>query len=199
MATPAWRSNGRSVWLCPFHEESHPSFCTLPPKSGYKDRFKCWVCGAWGDEHDLLKLFHPREDYGDRLVRLSTLRAEFEAHDSAKPEPSGFSHRGGSRKDDDRNVELAFADLDDVIARPVPDWATGRLAVWRLLAHAADVAWRCNTTLDDLATYCAKAILFYRKGMKEHAATCTDPECLKAAGKVEGTNHDDARTKTGCP
>src|ERR1700722_12290752 len=93
MGPPAFRSGGRSTWRCPFHApDNHPSFSTLPHKPGMKDRFKCFGCQAWGDEHDLLKGLGVR-DYGDRLCKLNEYRQDFERHDPQSnrflPSPRG--------------------------------------------------------------------------------------------------------------
>lgn len=169
MGPPAWNGGNRSNWLCPFHEERHPSFSTLPPKPGCKDRFKCFSCGAWGDELDMLKLFFPREDYNARLERLSAMRIQYEAGEGAKPDHSVHIPRGGEieKEDHDHNVLAAFCELDDIVRQPIPDWAVGRVAAWRLLAHAADAAQRCHVTLDQVAEKCAQAALDYRQWLKE--------------------------------
>ncbi|QGT99295.1 DNA primase DnaG [Candidatus Syntrophocurvum alkaliphilum] len=40
--------------LCPFHQESTPSFVVSPEKG----RFKCFGCGATGDVYDFLMKYH---------------------------------------------------------------------------------------------------------------------------------------------
>jgi DNA primase len=74
---PAFTRGDCSYWHCPFHPDEHPSFHTLPPKAGEKDRFKCFPCDAWGDEKDILKLAFPKDDYGQRVRRLEELRSEY--------------------------------------------------------------------------------------------------------------------------
>jgi hypothetical protein len=71
------RGNGDSSWPCP--KCGHESFHTLPDKPEFKHRFRCFREGCLfrGDEHDLLIHFFPRENYGDRLVRLQDLRELF--------------------------------------------------------------------------------------------------------------------------
>src|SRR5437764_5152931 len=85
--------NRNGKWLCPFHGESNPSFTLFPPKAGCKDRFKCWSCGAWGDEFDLLKELYPDEDYSARLLRMEQLGAQYRDAQSA-PKPKPISNRG---------------------------------------------------------------------------------------------------------
>ena len=80
MGPPAFtRSQGESsYWHCPFHDDSHPSFHSLPPHPKYKNRFKCHPCGKLVDVFDLLQRFFPHEHYGDRLHRLNEWRQEFD-------------------------------------------------------------------------------------------------------------------------
>src|SRR4051812_46981640 len=72
-------SKGESYWLCPFHDDTHPSFHTLPHKPEYKDRWMCFACGMRGDEADLMKEVYPGEDWPRRRVRLDQWRQEWEA------------------------------------------------------------------------------------------------------------------------
>lgn len=76
---PAYRGVNYSSWLCPFHDDRNPSFTTRPPHPKYKDRWRCWACGAWGDELDFLRQYFPNENYSERLERLQNLRAEYKA------------------------------------------------------------------------------------------------------------------------
>jgi hypothetical protein len=195
MGTPASRSSGRSTWPCPFHApDNRPSFCTLPPKAGCKDRFRCFGCGARGDEHDLLKGFGIR-DYGDRLFQLNQFREDFE-RDVPAADRLPISHRGerstkpmnqtNGYNSDPRSVEVAFADLGVALNKPVPSWAVGNLAAYRLLAHAADAAWSNGITLDELALHCAEYLLAYRESLRTHAAQCDDPECGDQCRRMRG-------------
>jgi hypothetical protein len=52
-------------------------FHTLPHKLRYKDYVKCFVCGWFADELGLLKEFHRRDDYNDRLLRLEKYRKDY--------------------------------------------------------------------------------------------------------------------------
>jgi len=93
LGPPAYRGPYRSSWVCPFHDDHNPSFCTRPHKPEFKDRFNCFGCGAWGDEADFLKLYFPDEDYSARLERLRVLRQEYEAA-GLDSEPQIQSPRG---------------------------------------------------------------------------------------------------------
>jgi ferredoxin len=76
---PSYHGANYAKWVCPFHNDHDPSFCTRPHDPRYKDRWTCFGCGNCGDEFDFLRLFHPDENYGDQLERLRQLRAEYEA------------------------------------------------------------------------------------------------------------------------
>lgn len=79
LGPPARRGVDYATWRCPFHGDSHPSFCTRPHHPDFKDRWSCFGCAQWGDELDFLKLYYPREDYSARLERLRVLREEYKA------------------------------------------------------------------------------------------------------------------------
>jgi len=63
-----------SCWRCPFCLSNGPSFFVRTNM----EKFKCYRCGQWGDEMDLLKLFHPQDDYSKRLERMRELRDDYE-------------------------------------------------------------------------------------------------------------------------
>ena len=109
MGPPVLRSYGRATWHCPFHNDEHPSFCTLPPKAGYKDRFRCFACGAWGDEYDLLRLFFDRENFDERRLRLDRWREDWKREQQAGA--AVISHRGPGSN------EQTTAPLDDRLDR----------------------------------------------------------------------------------
>jgi hypothetical protein len=88
--------NGESYWHCPFCSSSR--FHTRPSRSEYKDTWKCWSCGRWGDEDDLLQLFYPREYRRHREERLRVLRSDFE-QDSQVVNLRALSSRQDSRSD----------------------------------------------------------------------------------------------------
>ena len=173
---------GESVWPCP--QCGHERFHTMPDRPQMKHRAHCWRCGFRGDAADMLRWFHPveNETYPQLCDRLDgwRVRYELEAESAGLVLPRGAGV--SSRAVDPRDVQHAMAELYDVIAQPVPEWATlGKMAryvaAWRLLAHAADAAWRCGVSLDELAAHCARSVLDYRDSLREHAATCTDPNC----------------------
>src|SRR5438270_3547988 len=56
LGPPAWRSaDGSAYWCCPLHNDSRPSFHTLPVIPGKRDYWKCFGCGKGGDEYQLLR------------------------------------------------------------------------------------------------------------------------------------------------
>jgi len=158
MGPPTSRSGGRSTWLCPFHHDTRPSFCTLPPKAGCKDRYRCFGCGAWGDVFDLMKHFFDRENYGDRQARLHEWRQDYE-----REHPLSLSGGGVGRQLDPDALSAAFADLASVLSQPVPDWAKGELAYLRFLVHAGNVCVGNRISLDELSGEVAKYVLMARE------------------------------------
>jgi CHC2 zinc finger len=104
---PARRSGGRSWWVCPFHNDHTPSFCTLPHNPKFKDRVRCFGCGFRGDVFDLLKEFHPDENFGDRLARVEKFQGEFRAEypgalRGVGPDLYLFGDRGDAPGEEDR-------------------------------------------------------------------------------------------------
>jgi hypothetical protein len=70
--------NGVSYWPCPLCK--HASFHTLPDKPQFQHRAKCWnaECGFRGNAADMVKEFHPDENYNERLDRIYQLQNEWE-------------------------------------------------------------------------------------------------------------------------
>jgi hypothetical protein len=98
-------SHGDSYWCCPFHNDTKPSFHTLPHKAEYPDYWKCLGCDHWGDELQLLRelrdiVGHPlaKGDYGDQKALLAAWRAEFEQLQSRVPGRAGLNGSTGSKK-----------------------------------------------------------------------------------------------------
>jgi hypothetical protein len=67
-----------TCWRCPFCDSSGPSFSVRPPSPLGPVKFKCFRCGTWGDEHDLVKHLERIHNYQNRLHRLNELRDEYE-------------------------------------------------------------------------------------------------------------------------
>jgi len=47
----ARREGRRLLWLCPFHDDHHPSFEVDPDRR----KWRCWSCGIRGDAAELVK------------------------------------------------------------------------------------------------------------------------------------------------
>ncbi|MGA2064139.1 MAG: CHC2 zinc finger domain-containing protein [Thermoguttaceae bacterium] len=176
MGPPASRSSGRSTWLCPFHDESNPSFCTLPPKAGCKDRFRCFGCGAWGDEYDLMKLFYDRENFSERRDRMEQWREDWK-----RDQP--LFHRGPGRVkvaeqvagpgNDPRDVDIVWAGLTmDLEAEDI-----SQAVALRVLSEAADHCKRNNVSLEALLKYWQRFEEWIAETGRQHLAECTDPNC----------------------
>ncbi|MSQ94325.1 MAG: hypothetical protein EXR98_07185 [Gemmataceae bacterium] len=71
-------SYGESYWICVFHNDTNPSFHTMPHKPEFKDRWLCFGCGMRGDGPDLMKELMPGEDWSRRRARLLQWRQDYE-------------------------------------------------------------------------------------------------------------------------
>ncbi len=49
LGPPAGREGRRLLWLCPFHDDHHPSFQVDPDRRTWR----CWSCGIRGDAAEL--------------------------------------------------------------------------------------------------------------------------------------------------
>ena len=49
LGPPAKRESRRLLWLCPFHDDHHPSFQVDPDRR----KWRCWSCGIGGDAAEL--------------------------------------------------------------------------------------------------------------------------------------------------
>jgi hypothetical protein len=67
---------GVSFWPCPVCGSE--SFRTLPDKPGMKHRAKCRNpdCEFRGDAADMMRHFHPDENYGQHLTRMVLLEQQ---------------------------------------------------------------------------------------------------------------------------
>jgi hypothetical protein len=183
------------LWHCPFHDDGTPSFSVRPPKAGYAVKYKCFGCGAWGDEFDLVRHFHPVEgrDYSWRLERVAALRAEYEAAQGG-PDPGG---------DPDSNTRATGAgpscpacglpsrgpgreEADDKDLRRKLDaaWAELTSGERMHLAAAHCLARRHEVPTAVLARFAYEAIKWWEEGDRRHFETCDDDECDAAVCRV---------------
>jgi hypothetical protein len=144
---------GEWYFTCPMCDSDE--FHTLPIRAGQKDRFKCWKCDFWGDEHDLLR--HWPAD-GEPRPTIEELRREYESG-----EAPGISSRGRGQQADRARFEAA--------------WEAMTLEEQGTLVEAAVIA-RCHRI--NLGGWDATCVEFGRlavKAMVKHAATCKAREC----------------------
>jgi hypothetical protein len=142
-------------WYCPACGSSR--FHTRPSRHGCKDKWSCWSCGKWGDEHDLLKLIYSGEDYGQRLNRLYFLRADFERLPSHRPArrplaaggPNGEAHTFLSGEPSPAWPSLV-ADSAERLWQPATElqWEGGSLR-WREVPEHAALGWLRRRGLRD--------------------------------------------------
>jgi CHC2 zinc finger len=77
------REAGRTG-AAPFHNDTAPSFCTLPHDPEYKDRCRCFGCGWRGDEADLVRALIPGELWPRRFADLKTSNLMYIHHELVK-------------------------------------------------------------------------------------------------------------------
>lgn len=97
LGRPSYEGADYCVWVCPCHIDNHPSFRSLPPLEGCKDRFRCNSCGFRGDLHDLMRLVYDKTDYAAELKQIAKWKKEFErlhGQPQANSKPNIFSSRG---------------------------------------------------------------------------------------------------------
>src|SRR5262245_42422710 len=61
------RSARRLWWVCPFHEDSNPSFCIKP---GGRE-WRCWGCGLKGDAIELVRRLNPGWTFPEAVAFLT--------------------------------------------------------------------------------------------------------------------------------
>jgi hypothetical protein len=76
LGEPSSRGGDGTYWPCPHCGSDR--FHTMPHRYGCKDRFRCWKCGWWGDEHDFLIETRRGTSYAQRCRLLADLRTEYD-------------------------------------------------------------------------------------------------------------------------
>jgi hypothetical protein len=166
-----------SCWRCPFCDSSGPSFSVRPPKPGYPVKFKCFRCGEWGDEYDLMKLCHPNGGFSERRNRLDQWRQDYERD-------TPILHRGpGSTQtvnqqphihcDEPGNVELAWANLIGELR----DEVTGEAFALQLLNRVKEHCDQNHVSMEALLAYWNDFERWAVESEERHRAECDDPDC----------------------
>jgi hypothetical protein len=193
---PAYRGPDYSMYRCPFHHDTRPSFSVRPPHPDYPTKFKCWSCQRLGDEYDLLKHFRPELDYDGCRELLEKWRAEFNARGPAGSAllaslPSGTGSQalrasagsrrlgcrvGGSRYN---STNYAFEPPTEAAADEVgrPTSPLDEEGISRL-AEAARVLRVCAAARVPPAVLAAnlEVQIWFLKTEREHVEVCADPE-----------------------
>ncbi len=162
LGKPVSSSCGRLTYHCPFHQpDRSPSFCILPPKAGCKDRYRCFACGVFGDEYDLVRLFYPHDNYSQRCERVRQLQIEYN-------KTSGISLRGKQRGGEVMPtpvVQPTERVLEDGFAFPVMQAemeiakyleADDKLDAFQFWTTALEICGRHQVTIQDVADYCQR-------------------------------------------
>jgi hypothetical protein len=159
-------THGDSYWCCPFHNDTNPSFHTMPSKPGFKDRWMCFSCGMRGDEADLMKGMMPGEDWNRRRARLMEWQQDYEreaaASDVFSPGTGRWTDPSTRHEEQERRLaESAWPDLTDA----------ERLELIRIKDKVGDVS------LDALAKVCRDYKESFERSDQLHRAECKDPNC----------------------
>ncbi len=188
MGPPAFRSGNRSFWSCPQHEDANPSFSTLPPAKGYKDRFRCFSCGFWGDEFDIIKEVHPGETFAQRKVRLAALKIDYKR--DCPPDPvdrvsSSTIFSSGTGDLPEISVGCAMADWASII-RDLEDQGIVQDTALPILqaCHAACV--ELEVPMEAFVEYWNGFDDSMAAMLKDHADECDDPLCGNECREARG-------------
>lgn len=188
MGPPTYESGGRATWPCPFCDDQ-TAFSVLPHRDGFKDRYRCHRCGAWGDEFDLSKLFFDRENFDERRVRLQKWSEDF-TRDSESQSPKVFTPVDGERRtiarhrkdeDDDYRVdEHEFSEAADAALKDLKEWVEAKNLDLAEAAAVGEMVLRLCDKHDIRA--CALAgrlgfVVWVEESNREHMASCKDPDC----------------------
>lgn len=190
LAGPPRKINGTFYWLCPFHGDTNPSLTTLPHRAGYKDRFRCHACGAWGDEFDILRLYFPNEKYPQHRDRLDDFRLLYERSNQMPIAETAIPYLspGMTRDERDRILDEEFSPAADTAIERIlafldepanPQLANDRLAdanSLRVIEYALRACHDAGLHPLALAGRCAGESWF-RTVEQEHLDECDDPEC----------------------
>jgi CHC2 zinc finger len=101
LGDPPKRSNGRSWWRCPFHDDRNPSFCVQDGRTNWK----CYACGEHGDAAALVM----------RLEKLTFPEAVKRLAGNAGIVPSSRPHTKPTSKPPERPSGLAVADALELV------------------------------------------------------------------------------------
>src|SRR5262249_20569627 len=153
-----------------FHNDTHPSFHTMPSKPGFKDRWVCFGCGMRGDEADLMKELMPGEDWPRRRARLMEWRQDYERECEGGATPS-ISFRGEGRRSqlDERREERALKRAENALFDLTAAECSALIA---LKSKVGD-----GVSLDLLARVCRRYEEWFVQGNGMHRAECKDADC----------------------
>ena len=174
-----------TYWHCPFCDSDHGSFMVRRPKAGCRVRYKCLRCDAWGDESDLIKHFYPREDYGQRVDRLATMRSEFERGAKPKSPVSPLRGRGSltfieGPRNDWHDVEIVWNDYRD----DLDDFEVGYSFALGLLSQLAERCEKNNVSMEAIVKYWKDFDTCIFEMDQRHMEECDNPDCEAAVCRI---------------
>jgi len=157
-----------------------------PPKAGYKVKFKCWRCGEWGDEFDLMKDAYPNEDYPSRRVRLEQWRRDYEREATSILRGPGSTknmkqQQTQSRRNDPQDVASAWASVTIDYDAEETDQPFA-LHILNKFKHHCD---QNDVSMEALLKYWRDFEDWVRETDLRHLAECDDPQCEAVCCRAE--------------
>ena len=161
---------GESYWCCPFHNDTHPSFHTLPSKPGYKERWCCFGCGMRGDEADLMREVMPGEGWDRRRARLVEWRQDYDRECEAAVSSVILPGTGSGR-------ELQNAQVDHAAKLAENAWFDKLTDAERELLIVLKERVGSEVSLDLLARVGRRYREWFVASEAQHRAECRDADC----------------------
>lgn len=191
MGPPTHTEGGCPCWPCPAC--GHRSWHVRPHRPEHKDRFACWSCGGFGDEHDLLRLLCPELTHPARVARLDQLRAEHERRGRRPAAAAGRGHEPARCIPPGTGSPSATP----AAVRAAVDRAWDNISPeeMRVLALAFAVARREGVELTALARLCAVVARNIEDATDAHVVSCTDPGCDFGPCRAARTSGDERRAR----
>ncbi len=151
--------SGLWYYRCPFHYDTNASLVLR--REGSKPRYKCYGCGEYGDEFDLLKQMRPKWDYGDRKEYIARMTATFQT----TVIPSEGEPQRKRKSSLEQATEWAWA-----------EWHMGERTAHRAMEIAEQYE-GYGVTWNSIMQYDVEFQQTMAEMEQRHLETCDDPDC----------------------
>lgn len=182
------RGNGVSSWSCPCHEDENPSFVTRTFVEGGHHRFKCFSCGWWGDELDVLKECFPTENFDSRLRRLDELRKAYKKEIRQPTEPTkqstsnSYSGDGGVQTQRENNPQHVAEAWSSIFG----DFRNEEVVAFYVLEKVVETCKCHDIDPEALLQYWKEFNESMNRMLLDHIETCVDPLCGDRCREARG-------------